>query len=78
MPVAFWRRGQAQQTERHPDPEFDFLTDEQGARLRDLARVAFAEAGVETVGIDAGIAGGLVPHGLYLARGAAAIRPPLE
>lgn len=49
MPVAIWRRGQAQQTERRPDPEFDFLTDEQGARLRDLARVAFAEAGVETI-----------------------------
>lgn len=42
--MAFWKRGQAQQA----DPGFDFLTAEQGARLRELARTAFAEAGVET------------------------------
>ncbi|HEU4513288.1 MAG TPA: hypothetical protein VFR87_09300 [Nocardioidaceae bacterium] len=47
--MAFWRRGQAEKPRSQPDPTFDFLTVEQAARLRELARVAFAEAGVETV-----------------------------
>ncbi len=32
-----------------PDPDFAFLTEEQAARVRDLARTAFAEIGVEVV-----------------------------
>jgi hypothetical protein len=50
--VAFWRRARherAAATEQQQDPAFEFLTAEQGARLRELARVAFAEAGVEAV-----------------------------
>lgn len=46
--MAFWRRSEREQHEQR-DPELDFLTARQGARLRQLAREAFAEAGVEVV-----------------------------
>ena len=49
--MAFWRRSEPEQR----DPEFEFLTLQQGARLRELTREAFAEAGVE-----------VVPHSQYL------------
>lgn len=46
--MAFWRRAKGEQAQQ-PDPELDFLTERQGARLRELAREAFAEAGVEVL-----------------------------
>jgi hypothetical protein len=46
--MAFWRRSEREQHALR-DPEFDFLTAQEGARLRRLAQEAFAEAGVEVV-----------------------------
>ncbi|HSE10804.1 MAG TPA: hypothetical protein VLB29_19225 [Nocardioidaceae bacterium] len=43
--MAFWSRSKPEQR----DPEFDFLTAQQGARFRELARATFAEAGVEVI-----------------------------